>query len=446
MQIDELKKIVQDSGVVGAGGAGFPTHVKLSKGADTIILNCAECEPLFQVDKQLLSVHTDKILKTFSMIVDTLDAKQGIIAVKASFKDAIKEVESIIYRYSNLELKLLKETYPAGDEVILVYETTGRIVPEGKIPMSVFVTVMNVETVLNIFNAVELNEKVIYKYVTVAGEVKEPCTLKVPVGTSFKKLIELAKGTTIDNYVVLQGGPMTGSFVSENKVVTKTTKAIIILPDDHVLVRMKEGSMSTIIKRAMSACSQCRMCTDLCPRRLLGHSIQPHKIMNVVANGITNDVATYMSALACSECGVCETYACHQNLSPRRLIAELKVKLRQNGVKNINAEENPKADLMREGRKVPIERVVSRIDLSKYLVKAPLKEDVDSINKVEIYLQQHVGAPTEAKVKIGDIVKKGDLISETPKDKLGIAIHSSISGVVTYVDSRSIVIETRGDI
>ena len=141
----DLKNALFDGGVVGAGGAGFPTHAKLSDKADTVILNCAECEPLMKVDRQLMVEHTNEILSGMQMLVEAMGAKEGILAVKRSYTASIEAVNSIIGDYGKLRLHILPDIYPAGDEVVLIYETTKRVVPQGKIPIMVGCVVVNVE-------------------------------------------------------------------------------------------------------------------------------------------------------------------------------------------------------------------------------------------------------------------------------------------------------------
>ncbi|WP_026487276.1 SLBB domain-containing protein [Caldanaerobius polysaccharolyticus] len=445
MLLEELKSIVFNNGIVGAGGAGFPTHEKLAGGIEAVILNGAECEPLLRVDRQLLARHTDDILKALHLIVEASGAEKGIVALKDTYTAAIYAVKKAIKKYPKLEIKILPDVYPAGDEVVLVYEATGRIVPEGSIPISVGVVVVNAETALNVYRAAYLNLPVTDKYVTVTGAVKNPVTFKVPIGTTVGELIEQAGGATETDYKVIMGGPMMGSVVSENIPVTKTTKAVIVLPSDHPVVLKKQANIKVSVKRAMSACSQCQMCTDLCPRHLLSYSIKPHKVMNAVAHGITADVEAYTSTMSCSECGLCEMYSCHQSLAPRSIIKEVKALLRQNGVKNLHRKRHQSAHPFRQDRMVPMERLISRLGLDRYNVDAPVFDGKFKPWKVCIPLSQHVGVPAEAVVKAGDVVEKGDLIANVPEGKLGAKVHASIDGVVTAVDKRGITIESRGE-
>jgi Na+-translocating ferredoxin:NAD+ oxidoreductase RnfC subunit len=444
MSLMELKNIIYEYGIVGAGGAGFPTHEKLSPKIDTVILNAAECEPLLRVDRQLLSEFTEEILKGLELVVKAVEAEQGIISIKHAYSNAISSVKASIDSFSKLKLKILQNFYPVGDELVLIYESTGKIVPEGALPVNSGVMVINVETALNIYNAVFLKEPVIYKYVTVTGEVKSPVTIKVPIGTTVADLINYAGGACNDDYEIIMGGPMTGRLTTSDSLVTKTTKAVIVLPKDHPVIKRRHHNLSINIKRVMAACSQCQMCTDLCPRQLLGYSIKPHKIMRAFAGGVSADMEALAASVFCSECGLCEVYSCHQSLSPKMIIGELKTKLRAKGVKNIESRIIEQTSNMREGRKVPIERLISRLALNKYNTDAPLCcEEKSNISEVKIMLNQHIGAPAVPVVKIHEYVEKGSVVAETPMGQLGTKIHASLSGEIIYVDNRSITIGMR---
>ncbi|MCK5566676.1 MAG: SLBB domain-containing protein, partial [Actinomycetia bacterium] len=184
---------IKEAGIVGAGGAGFPTHVKLDAKVDTLIVNAAECEPLINVDKQLLEFYFGKVYSGMKTASDLLGAGRVVLAIKEKNKKAIKAIESFNGDGFDFELAKLGDFYPAGDEQVLVNEITERIVPEGGIPLQVGVVVINVETLLNIANALE-DKKVIDKYVTVNGEVEKPMTLLVPLGIGVNELIDYCGG------------------------------------------------------------------------------------------------------------------------------------------------------------------------------------------------------------------------------------------------------------
>lgn len=442
MEIIELISIVKDNGVAGAGGAGFPTYAKLDKRADTIILNCAECEPLLKVHRQLLQKYAYEIMSTLDMIGKSVEANKVIIAVKEGYTKTVEAVKSNLDSFSNLELKLLPEIYPMGDEVALIYEAMNIVVPPGSIPIEVGIAVFNVETVLNIYKAVTKQEPVYSKYLTIAGEVKTPITVKVPIGMSVKDVVELAGGPAIRDPAYIMGGPMTGYIVNPYSTITKTSNAIIVLSKSHSIINKKLSNSSIDIKRAMASCSQCEMCTDLCPRHLLGHPITPHMFMRAATSGVTQDLAPFLDTMFCCSCGVCEMFACHQGLSPRKLIMEYKDKLRKNGIAIPKGIPLKEVEPMRDYRQVHMERLSARLGLIEYNVDAPLQEEEVVTNQVKIDLIQHIGAKAVSVVSKKDIVKRGDMIARAEEGKLSIPVHASIAGEILEVNDKFILIKS----
>lgn len=440
MNMADMKKALFDGGIVGAGGAGFPTYAKLSDQAETIILNCAECEPLIKVDRQLMTAYIDEILSGMQMLVEVMGAQEGIIAIKKSYTAAIEAVNFNIGNYKNLKLHVLPDVYPAGDEVVLIYETTGKVVPQGKIPILVGCVVCNVETVLNVYRKITEGTEVVTKFITVAGLVNKPVTVEVPVGITVKELIDMAGGLSSETYVILMGGPMTGRIGSIHDIVTKTTKAILVLPPDCPPVEKRSRKPNMNIRNAMSACSQCSMCTTLCPRYLLGQSVQPHEFMRAIANGITDYVDPFLNSFFCCSCGLCEMYSCHQDLSPRSLLDGYKAGLRAKGVA-IPDKPNKEVAGMREERKVPEHRLLLRLGLRRFDTEAPLVECPADIRAVKLMLCQNIGAPCIPAVSVGDVVSVGQQIAAPPVGALGTCLHASIAGKITAVTDNFISIK-----
>lgn len=440
MNITSLKEALQKAGIVGAGGAGFPSYAKLNEKADTIILNCSECEPLLKLHRQVISEYPREIMTAMQIVCEAIDAKEGIIAIKPSYKKALEAIKANLDDFNMIKIGLLPEIYPAGDEVVTIYETTGRVVPPGKLPISVGVTVFNVETMLNIYYTVTENRGVTHKYVTVIGEVKNPVTLRLPLGITIKEVLKLAGGTTTDEYTLINGGPMTGKIVSESNVITKTTNAILVMPNDAYIVLKRNANPTISLKRAMSACCQCRMCTDICPRNLLGHPIQPHKFMRSLSSGVSSDSDSYLGTFFCSSCGLCEMYSCFQGLSPKTLIEEVKNKLKKNGVQVPEVSSAPLKP-NRKGRYVLKSRLLSRLGLTKYNSPALLDEKEYNPKSVKILLSQHIGVPAVPCVKKGDKVNFGDVIANSHNDSLSVAMHSPIKGTITEVTKSQIIIK-----
>jgi len=441
MQLEKLSKIMQESGIVGAGGAGFPAYAKLDKRADTIILNCAECEPLFKVHRQLLEMYAFEIVSTFSMVADSIGAKNAIIAIKPSYKGVEAAVREVMVDYPKVSVSFLPEIYPAGDEVILTYETTGRVVKPGNIPISVGVTVFNVETMLNVYRAVSENVGVTHKYVMIAGEVKNPKVIKAPIGMSFKELVDLCGGSTIKDPVYLIGGPMTGKIGSSHGVITKTTNAVILLPQDHYIVQRKTVKPNIGMKRAMSACCSCRMCTDLCSRNLVGHPIDPQAFMHGISHNKVFDMKPFLNTFYCSQCGLCEMYSCMQGLSPATLIGSYRDGLRANGVTPPKDPEFTDVSDKRSYRMVSVSRLIKRLGITKYNVETPVDEAEIIPKRLRLSLHQNIGAFSEVLVKKGAEVKKGDMVAKAPEGKLGVTIHSPIDGKVAEISDQYIIIE-----
>ncbi len=444
MKFEELKNLMRDSGIVGAGGAGFPSYAKLDKKVDTIILNCAECEPLLKLHRNLLEKKAREIMCALDLVAKTIDASNVIIALKAAYVKAINALEAEIASFNNISICKLEEVYPAGDEIVLIYEATGRVVAPGAIPSSVGVIVYNVETMYNLYCATNDNAPVTKKYITVAGEVKKPQTYLVPIGTKFSDLVELSGGETVDNAEYIMGGPMMGNLGSVNDYVTKTSNAIIVLPENHPVVMRKKVKPAIDLKRTMASCCQCRFCTDLCPRHMLGHPIEPHEFMRVVSNHDSSNIKPYMDAMFCSGCGLCEMYSCQQGLSPKALINEFKMGMRAAGIPAPKVEHPVYVNKARSYRKVPLSRLRSRLGLNKYNVSAPISDIVVAPKSVRILLSQHIGAPSIACVKKGDTVTEGQVIGIAQEGKLGVNIHASINGVVREVNEKFVIIDSKG--
>lgn len=443
MDLNALSSVMKNAGVAGAGGAGFPSYAKLNKAADTIILNCAECEPLLKLHRQVLEFHAEEILDALKVIAEAVEANRVIIAVKPHYKEAVAAVSKLLPAYPNTEIGLLPEIYPSGDEVVTIYETTGRVVPPGKIPISVGVTVFNVETAFNTARALKEGAPVTYKYITICGEVAHPATFKAPLGMTYGELVDLAGGATVADPVLIAGGPMTGNITTRSDVVTKTSNAILVMPKHQYIVQKRVTPLSISMKRAMSVCCNCRMCTDLCSRNLLGHPIDPQRFMQVSTSGVANDTKPYLNTMFCSACGLCEMYSCGQGLNPRSMIMATKGMLRQNGIKIPDDIPTKDVSSTRKFRLVPVDRLTARLGLTKYDLPAPLDETLVNTDHVKIKLSQSIGAPAVAAVKVGDTVKMGDVVGEPTENALSLPVHASIDGVVTEVTDKYVLIEAK---
>ena len=232
---------IEELGIIGAGGGGFPTAVKFKTQASIFIANGAECEPLLHKDKELMHHHSGPFLRGMQMAMQLVGANEGVIGVKEKYLDIIAALEA--EAPAGIRVVALPDCYPAGDEFILVHMVTGRVIPPGGLPKDVDTAVANVETLMNI----GLDRPVTHKFLTIAGAVAEPVTLRVPVGITIGEVIEAAGGTTVADFGVLLGGVMMAKPAADlNVPVTKTTGGIVVLPAEHALIRgtMRPGFTS----------------------------------------------------------------------------------------------------------------------------------------------------------------------------------------------------------
>jgi Na+-translocating ferredoxin:NAD+ oxidoreductase RnfC subunit len=429
---EQIINRVYAAGVVGAGGAGFPSHLKLRTSVEAVIANGAECEPLLHSDQYVMVHQLHHLINGLRAVISATGAKRAYIALKTHYHSAISALEPHIKRLPRLSLHLLDNFYPAGDEHSLVYEVTGRLAPEGGIPLQVGVLVNNVTTLAQIGEALE-GKAVTSRPVTVMGEVSKPRVLLVPLGTRLGTVVNAAGGPTVDDSALILGGPMMGRPATEDDVITKTSGGIIVLPRNHKLVSKYGLSPFKQLQRARSACEACRLCTDLCPRYLLGHRIQPHLMIRALSHRLEDMPAYFSAAFLCCQCGICDMLACPCHLSPRALYASIKQEFARLGVKNPLRQkpESPHPD--REARKTSLARLAQSLDITRYMLKPDWNTVPLIPDSVRLKLTQHIGAPAQPLVKPGERVKKGQLIAQPPGDKMGAPIHASIDGSVSAV-------------
>ena len=339
--------------------------------------------------------------------------------------------------------------YPAGDEQIVVQAVTGRSVPERGLPAAVSAVVDNVGTVCDIARAAA-GQPVTQKTLSVIGAVSKPLIVTVPIGTSVADCLALAGGMPKGAAVIL-GGPMMGRMIWQEadlakEVVSKTLGNLLVLPKDHFLAAHRQLSIRQMKRQAMAACIQCRMCTDLCPRQLIGHQVTPHRVMRNAFKeaALTADadyLSAYGSAVNCCGCGVCEMFACPMGLSPKRINDYFKGQLRE---RKLSPESNqtPKANPMIDFRRVPTNRLIARLGLSEYKGQS-LEVVTHEPNEVRIPLNTHIGAPAKPVVVLGEKVARGTLIGEA-SGAVSANVHSSIDGIVTAIDECRITITRKG--
>ena len=433
-----LVQQVKQAGVVGAGGGGFPTHVKLAAKADTVIANGAECEPLLHKDAVVMEHQAAEMVKGMQLAMDAVGAKTGIVGIKAKNKHAIAAVEAAC-QGTAVRIHLLGDYYPAGDEYDLVYETTGRLIPPGGIPLQVGAVVCNVETFVNIAAAAD-GRPVTHKTLTIAGAVKEPATIRVPIGTSLRECIAAVGGATVPYPVLCIGGMMMGETTDDlDRPVTKTTGGAIVLARDHHVVARKLKPAPAQNAIGKSACDQCRYCTELCPRYLLGYAVEPHQVMRSLAFTATGAEYWNQWATMCCSCGLCTLYACPEELFPKEACDQSKAEMKKANVK-WSGPTTVKPHPMREGRRLPIKTLMKKLHIAQYDHPAPLQNVVLSPRRVVLPLKQSAGSANLSLVKAGERVSEGQMIGEVPEKALGAAIHAPFAATVSEVTANHIVL------
>ncbi|MCT8975999.1 electron transport complex subunit RsxC [Clostridium sp. CX1] len=297
---EEIIKLIQEAGIVGMGGAGFPTHVKLSpppdKKIDSIIVNGAECEPYLTCDHRMMLEESEYIVEGLKIILKLFPEAKGYIAIENNKMDAVEVMEKAVKNAkdaSNIEVKVLKTKYPQGAEKQLIYAVTSREVPSGKLPADAGCIVQNVDTVREIYNAVVLGRPLMTRVVTVTGEaVKEPKNLRVKLGTNWMELIEACGGFKEEPTKVIAGGPMMGMTVSMLDLpVVKGTSGILCLTDKQAVLPEE------------SPCIRCGKCVQACPMNLIPSFLDSSSRRNNL------DAFEADHGLDCIECGCC-TFSC----------------------------------------------------------------------------------------------------------------------------------------
>ncbi len=428
---------IKEAGLVGEGGAGFPTHVKLACKAEVVIGNGLECEPMLRTDRLIMERWPEKVAAGLRLAMEATGASKGVIALKNKYHAATDALKSVIQNEPSIKLHLMDSFYPAGDEQEIVYEVTGKRVPAAGLPIDVGAVIQNVGTLVHIAEAAE-GKPFTEKLVTVNGEVGRPAVYLVPIGTPIKLLIEASQGPRdLSNHTLVIGGPAMGR-LSKNidEVVQKTTGGVLVFSDSHPLIQKKTGTKEMDWKLAKAVCCQCMYCTLMCPRNALGLNVQPHKVMRALAAGAPKSIGDPQSIFSCCDCGLCTYYACNFQLAPSRVMQYMKQELAKQGMKPQKREPAPVPGNM-DDIKVPTHRLTMRLGIEKYDKDLPLIENGITVTSIKLPLRMHIGAPSEPLVKAGDRVEKGQLVARAAGN-VSANLHASIGGTIASVSESAI--------
>lgn len=437
----DIKSIMQNAGIVGAGGAGFPSFAKLADGADTLCINCAECEPLMYTDYMLMREEMSKIVEGSRIIMDNSSINHTYISIKKHRAEMLGYTDNQVLG-QDVTVRLLPDVYPMGDEINLIYETCGRLVQPGNLPITAGVIVLNGETVYNVRQAVVEGTPVIEKWLTIGGDIPERYTVRVPVGMRIKEIFDKLGIKVRPDQVMIDGGPSMGKIAPyETAVVTKTTKAVLILPKTIPCVAHKQINMDDMLRRAASCCCGCSRCTELCPRNLLGYPLEPHKMIRAaLTNAALDNPELIKAAALCCSCGVCAEAACCQDISPKDVILHLKGVLAKNKIRFTSNGVTYAPDSERKYHMIASEKWEDILGVLKYDYVTKYIPEQMKADKVEIRMSQHIGAPSVPAVSVGDSVTAAQLIANCGAG-LSIPQYASISGKVTFIDATKIIIE-----
>lgn len=294
---DEIRNIIKEAGIVGLGGAGFPTYVKLSPRdeakIDTVIVNGAECEPYLTSDYRMMIEEPEKIIKGLQIILQLFDNARGVISVENNKPEAIKKIQELVKDEPRISVLPIKTKYPQGWERTLIYSVTGRKINSDMLPAEVGCIVDNVDTVISIYHAVAESTPLIRRIITITGDaIQNPQNYNVRLGTSYQQLIEAAGRYQTEPKKLISGGPMMGQAILHTDIpVTKVSSALIAMAEDE------------LAENPTTACIHCGRCVRVCPSRVV-----PQKMVIAAAN---SDIERFLklNGMECCECGSC-SYIC----------------------------------------------------------------------------------------------------------------------------------------
>lgn len=437
----KLVELMKQASVVGAGGAGFPSYAKIADGADTLVVNAAECEPLTYTDLTLMRHHMPEIIRGVEIVLSETGMERGIVGMKTHTGKELGYTDGQVLG-KNVTVCLLPDVYPMGDEISLIYETTGRLVQPGALPITQHVIVYNAETVYNIYRAVTEGAPVTEKWLSIGGDLKQGYIVRVPIGMRISELFEKLGITIPEGHVLIDGGPSMGKIIPlSGSVIRKTTKGLLILPDNIPAVVNQNRSPDEQRKIASSVCCQCSRCTELCPRHMLGYPIEPHRMVRSSVSIAKDDPILIQTAQVCCSCGICSVAACCQGISPRAVINEYKGILAKNRVRfNANGKiYHPHPD--RENRMMSSERWKELLGVKRFDKEGKFLPDLMGAKEVVIPMSMHIGAPSVPAVNVGDHVTAGQMIAGAAEGALSVPQYASVTGKVSFADAKQIIIQ-----
>lgn len=420
----------------------LPVLLEPEDALSCVILKAASGEPLVETESCLCRIQPERVVKAVCAIAENTGAKRTVIAVREDDEKAMRALQKAIQdTKAPAEIFKMEAIYPFDDELVLTYLITGKSVPERGTPHDAHCAVITASEALDILNALE-ETPVTERYLTVLGAIQKPLLLKAPIGARLSACIKAAGA--IGDAALIVGGPMRGRVLTtpsaiEAAVVTRRTETLIVLPKDHPLIKKARLPMDTAMKRARSACEQCRLCTEFCPRYGLGQNMRPNLIMrNLRREKELSETKEYREAFGdavnCCFCGLCDV-VCPMGLQPRRINAYCLGGLKKRGYK-----------VPRQMEPVPREkaggldtkRLENRLGLSEYGGFHDFTYRELTAGEVSISFLQRAHRPAQPLKHMGDVVSKGELIA---LDGFCAGIHASIGGTIIKISANGAVIK-----
>ena len=428
----DLLEQIHRAGIVGAAGMGFPTDIKLNVKADTLIANGIECDLLLNTNRCEMEVFAHEIVQGLRAAAEQVGASDVVIAIREKNSAALQAMQDAAHGM-NIRFYISDSVYPAGDEVNLTYQITGRMTPPCGHPADVGCVVINVSTLRNIAHALQ-GKPVTERVVTVTGAVSDPQVMVCSIGTPFSALINAAGGSVEDS-VYLVGGGIAGTLIEHlNGNVSQTTGGLIALPRQHILIGKKRGE--TFGRPTM--CTQCGFCTQMCPRNAMGYIVQPHKAMRACMLGDSVFAEKAVGAYSCSGCGVCTLFACQFGLDPAGYMRDAHNSLLETGMGPIEDWKKGTQNKV-QSRGIPMDRLLKRLDLEKYDKVLPFNAEILDCEYVEIPLRTLAAEAAVPVVDCGQWVEKGQQIARA--NGISANIYASISGQITEITKEWIKIQ-----
>jgi len=433
----EVAAVARRAGIVdGASGAPRPLDQRLVEAAAlkvrAVIAAAVDGEPLVATERRLAGLEAEALARGLAAVARALGAGRALVAVEERASE-LRSALAAPARKAGVEVGRVPDVARCGDPAGLAHDLLGSA--------GASALVVDASAVIELARALARGGGVVDRALTVAGEVLRPGVRRVALGTRVADLVAAAGGATCgEPWVALGDGPLAGRLLDRDDVVTKATRAVIVMPARADAVRRRRAPLEEQVRRSLSACEQCAMCSDACPPRLLGGRLAPHELVRAFAGagGGTDEV---LAAIDCTSCGLCDV-ACPSGLSPRRLVEATARALLDRGVGPSADDRGPVHDL-RADRRLSLALVALRLGLGGRELDPPWDADRLHPAEVALPLKQSLGVAARPVVRAGDPVERGALVAEVPPGVLGVPLHASITGVVTEIAEGAIVIGGR---